>query len=135
WANDPTALISRYYTLYFHSNSETKLYVRQAPNKVCILGMTDQHIALLSAKQQQLPIQVTTKVSANMNIKPGTVLCEVTVGDSHFPIEAHMYGKFLEINPRLLEKPELLLDMPMTEGYLAVIKAQYEDTTKQLEEF
>ena len=134
WANDPTAFLSRYYTLHYHRDNDNKIYVRQAPNKVCILGITDQHPAKANNNGQS--IQIAAKVESSSNVKPNTVLCEIAIGDSQrYEIKAHMYGKLLEINPRLLEKPELVLDLPMTEGYLALIKAQHEDTSRQLEEF
>ncbi|KAG2219145.1 hypothetical protein INT45_002336 [Circinella minor] len=135
WNNDPTAFLSRYYTLHYHRDSENKIYVRQAPNKVCILGITDQHVVKKNNNQDQ-SVQIIPKAESNSNVKPNTLLCEIAIGDSQrYEIKAHMYGKLLEINPRLLEKPELLLDLPMTEGYLALIKAQHEDTSRQLEEF
>ncbi|KAI9490095.1 hypothetical protein BDB00DRAFT_839592 [Zychaea mexicana] len=133
WSNDLTEFLARYYTLHYHRDLDNKIYVRQAPNKVCILGITEQHPAILTNKEQSLKLEAT--LGSNANVKPDTVLCEIVSGDARYAIKANMYGKLLEINPRILESSELLLNKPETEGYLAVIKSQYEDTAKQLEAF
>ncbi|KAI8138452.1 hypothetical protein BJV82DRAFT_630887 [Fennellomyces sp. T-0311] len=134
WTDNPTAYLTRYYTLHFHSeesDSNATLYARQAPNKVCIVGITDRHSVVV----QQKPIKLEATLSSNANVKPETVLCELVTDDARYVIKAQMQGKLLELNPRVLENPQLLLDKPMTEGYLAVIKPQYEDTSRQLSRF
>ncbi|KAI7881537.1 hypothetical protein K492DRAFT_176995 [Lichtheimia hyalospora FSU 10163] len=134
WSKDPTAYLSRYYTLHFHwdkqqdLNREQVVYVRQAPNKVCIVGVTSEHAAL---KQQD--VQVIPKLEAGANVKPETVLCDIVAGDTTYTVRAHMRGKLLEYNPRMTTP--LLQEKTMTEGYLAVILPFHEDPTIQLKEF
>ncbi|KAI9321455.1 hypothetical protein BX666DRAFT_1874706 [Dichotomocladium elegans] len=134
WSTDPTAFLARYYTLHYYVNptqSNHTLYVRQAPNKVCILGVAHDHAALL--QHQDLAIEFQPKLSAGDNVKPDTVLCELVLGETRYEVRAHMRGKILEFNPRLTSA--LLREKPMTEGYLAVILPFHEDSAIQLNEY
>lgn len=134
WSNDPTAYLSRYYTLHFQwdkeadANREQAIYVRQAPNKVCILGVTSGHAAL-----KKDDVQVIPKLEAGANVKPETVLCDIVAGDTTYAVRAHMRGKLLEYNPRMTTA--LIQGKAMTEGYLAIILPFHEDPSVQLKEF
>lgn len=134
WNTEPsTAFLSRYYTLHYHvenNDLDQAVYVRQAPNKVCVLGITPRHPALSAA-----PVRIESALKSWSNIKPGTVILELVNSDHRYPIRAHMHGKLLEINPRLADEPELLSTRTMTEGYLAIISAAHEDTKVQLKEY
>lgn len=138
WLNDPDLYLSRYFSLHYHwddNDYDAAVYCRQAPNKVCVVGVTPNHPALNSGNAQ---VQLVGKLESGKNVKPDTVLCELTNGDDEsvrYPVKAHMFGRLLELNPRLDKEPELLIQQPLTTGYLAVILPAKEDTAIQLKEF
>lgn len=139
WLNDPDLYLLRYYTLHYHWDDESSydaaVYCRQAPNKVCVVGITPNHPVLKNAGTAA--VQVIPQLESGKNVKPDTVLCEISSdgGELRYPVKAHMFGRLLELNPRLDKEPELLVQQPLTTGYLAVILPAKEDTAIQLKEF
>ncbi|RZB39289.1 GCV H domain containing protein [Asbolus verrucosus] len=54
-------------------------------------------------------------------LTPQSILCYMETQDNtQYPIYSGIYGKLLEINDRILENPNLILD-DLNEGFLAII--------------
>lgn len=134
WHKDPTAYLDRYYSLYYKTVDKeqdplaTNVYVRQSPNKICVLGITN-------------PSTDIAKVSLNKSlvgekVKHGTILCELlsVEGAVIGHVKAEMEGKLLELNTRLeKEGCGLLLNgHHMDTGFIAIIMPKIDDTKAQL---
>ncbi|KAL0075402.1 hypothetical protein F4703DRAFT_1744202 [Phycomyces blakesleeanus] len=134
WSNDPNAHLSGYFTLYYHVESEltpTKpdtilgdIYVRQAPNKICVLGLSPSHPFICNV------VLATELVGTKVTYD--TTIAQIIVGQITYLIKARMQGQLLELNPRLKDTPELLWEHTMDTGYIAVIMSRVDDTKQQL---
>jgi hypothetical protein len=70
------------------------------------------------------------KKSGSANVKTNAIICEVFYEKSDMkgqeePFKLNIYagikGKLIEINSKLEENPNLLLEKPLTEGFVAII--------------
>ncbi|KAI9361036.1 hypothetical protein BD770DRAFT_384007 [Pilaira anomala] len=134
WNRDPTAYLSRYYELYYKSVNKdfdplaNDLYVRQSPNKICVLGISNPSTDIEKiVMNQQL---VGNKVTRN------TVLCtfENAQGQVVGHVKAEMEGKLLELNNRFEKEGKSLLFQGhhMDTGFIAIILPKTDDTKVQL---
>jgi glycine cleavage system H lipoate-binding protein len=131
WNNDPTAFLSLYYSLHFKviDKSEDPLssnvYVRQSPNKICVLGIVEP--------PKEYTTIVLSKSLIGEKVKADTVLVEFKNGETVVGhVKAQMDGKLLELNDRL-EEEDLLHSNAMDTGFIAVIMPRSEETSVQLE--
>lgn len=67
----------------------------------------------------------TTLLGAQI-VKPNTVICEIKCKDStdnEVVIEVYsaVAGKVIQFNKKLVQKPELLTQKPLTDGWIAII--------------
>ncbi|KAI9262003.1 hypothetical protein BY458DRAFT_515540 [Sporodiniella umbellata] len=121
WNNDDKAYLKRYFTLYYKDD----VYVRQSPNKICVLGLRQPvaTIKTISFKKELI----------GEKVKKDTVLCEyVNDHDITFQIKANMDGKLLELHQELENDIELLITRPLDLGFIAVIMPKHEDSSVQL---
>ncbi|KAL0081776.1 hypothetical protein J3Q64DRAFT_1756191 [Phycomyces blakesleeanus] len=148
WSNDPNAHLSGYFTLYYHVESEltpTKpdtilgdIYVRQAPNKICVLGLSPSHPFIVSSSslnkddlKKECNVVLATEL-VGTKVTYDTTIAQIIVGQITYLIKARMQGQLLELNPRLKDTPELLWEHTMDTGYIAVIMSRVDDTKQQL---
>ncbi|KAI8967775.1 hypothetical protein BDF20DRAFT_917378 [Mycotypha africana] len=144
WHCDPTAYLHRYYSLYFKkanaSSDAVNVYVRQAPSKVCVLGMSEPPEGIRALK-------LHTELIGE-KVKPDTILCDLMDKDGKLigHVRAEMEGKLLELNTRLTlteeQQEEDMIDSllykekhHMVIGFIGIILPRFEDTAKQLREF
>jgi hypothetical protein len=131
WARYPS-VVQRYYTTYKTSNHQA---VHVHSNSICVLGVDAGHpmlapplrvvsVAYRSHDSKSLlgtdPSTVRGKKKAGaVFVNPRDMVCTVGVSDgSEVVLYACMRGSVVEINHRLIERPELL---GTPEGYVAVI--------------
>ncbi|KAI8068127.1 uncharacterized protein B0P05DRAFT_551874 [Gilbertella persicaria] len=131
WQQDSTAYLNRYYDLYYKQSNDTlatSVYVRQSPNKICVLGIT-QPPAFDSI---HLRVELIGE-----KVKTDTVLCELSKeGQIVGQVRAEMEGKLLELNQRYnTEDPQSLMRDHMDIGFIAIIMPKTEDSAVQLKEF
>jgi glycine cleavage system H lipoate-binding protein len=130
WHQDPTAYLDRYYTLY-HKPSTTEqyasVYVRQSPNKICVLGISQPPANAHSVRMH------TSLV--NNKVKTDTILCDLLdeAGQVVQQVRAEMEGKLLELNSQC--NTLLFNGHHMDTGFIAIIMPKVEDTKVQLKEF
>ncbi|KAG1049774.1 hypothetical protein G6F43_007921 [Rhizopus delemar] len=128
WNKDPNAYLKRYYSLYHKRGQEGEIdvYVRQAPNKICVLG-------LLEPSRDYKSIKFNTELIGE-KIKRDTVLCELLDGEGQTvaSVKAHMEGKLLELHTELVDNLDLLFNRSLDHGFIAVIMPKHEDSTIQL---
>jgi len=130
WAEYPS-LLERYYTPYVTSNSQS-LHVHS--NGLCVLGIDPAH-PQLAPPRKVTRVAYRTHDSKNLLVSdvrgkkkagavfvlPRDMLCEVTLDDgSSFTVYAMVRGSVIEINRRLIDRPELL-GTSTGAGYIAVL--------------
>ncbi|CAO3688787.1 unnamed protein product [Rhizopus microsporus] len=119
WNKDPNAYLKRYYTLYY--KKEDNLYVRQAPNKICVLGLLEASADSIKS------IKFNTDL-IGQNIKKDTVLCELTGSDD----KTRSVQAFMDA---LTDNLDLLFNRSLDYGFLAVIMPKHENSSIQLQEY
>lgn len=120
WNKDDKAYLKRYYTLYYKDD----IYVRQSPNKICVLG--------LRQPSDIKEIKFKTELVGE-KVKPTTVICELMTNENEIiPVCANMEGKLLELHTELAENINLLITRSLDLGFIAVIMPKYEETSIQL---
>ncbi|KAI8374584.1 uncharacterized protein BYT42DRAFT_499188 [Radiomyces spectabilis] len=144
WNEDPKKYLNRYYTIHYYvetkQTQENKpkvgnIYVRQSPNKICVLGFAPDHPIY---KYDPLTSRITVRPCTDVlgkKVKPSTVVCEVDIDGHIYQLQARMGGVLKDLNPRLVKEPQLLWEHGMDEGYVAIILPQFEATEKQLAQF
>lgn len=104
-------------------------------NRICMISLADHHPVIKGAKQvSRIDCKVDGKTDRFKNSASGkgkrgaqrldanSVLCYVECSDgSRYPVYSCMNGKLLEINESLIESPQLLVEKPVGEGYIALL--------------
>ncbi|KAI7879233.1 uncharacterized protein EV154DRAFT_524786 [Mucor mucedo] len=134
WSKDPTAYLDRYYSLYYKTvDTEAdplanSVYVRQSPNKVCVLGIVSPSTDIVKV--------VLNKNLVGEKVKKNTILCEFKDAQDNVVghVKAEMEGKLLELNSRLEKEGTSLLanGHHMDTGFIAIILPRVDDTKVQL---
>ncbi|XP_051139127.1 uncharacterized protein LOC127256935 [Andrographis paniculata] len=117
-------------------------YVRRHANGLCVIGLAPSHVAFKDkggitsvdfnvGKSDRSAIKVTGKRKKNaQNFESNTALCKVCTKDCFYIVRCCIKGSLLEVNERLIEKPELLNSVPGSEGYVAIIMPKPGDWLK-----
>lgn len=127
------SVVDRYFTKKYPPHSNVCLLFHS--NKICLVTMAKNHeIFNRDTPVKAINFQISEKVDRSNNKVSGkgkrggqhigekSVLCKVELEDGTvFPIEAGIKGKLVEINENLLTHPNLIVQRPETEGYIAVI--------------
>lgn len=147
--------IQRYYTQYIIRNCKNiegnNCRLLQHSNSIIVLTLDPSHIALREGAAQldkisfgssrsqgtvfPSPIKVVGKRKKNAMICHADMrMCTITLKDgSVFPIPACVNGFVLEFNELLIQHPELLVQVPLGEGFLAVIDANTKNNFQEME--
>ncbi|KAJ1951639.1 hypothetical protein EC988_003997 [Linderina pennispora] len=121
-------------------------YVRMSPNKLCVIGIADQHPLLDQSRRAEIgqiaSVEFADSVKGSvikgkgkknsLRIAPDTKLCTIatTTGKS-FTVRGAVRGLLMEWNARLETDPGLILRDP-SQGFLAIIKPSTDDDDKIL---
>lgn len=134
WNKDPTAYLNRYYSLYYKTvdnEADTlanSIYVRQSPNKVCVLGIVSPSTDIVKV--------VMNKKLIGDKVKKNSILCEFKDAQDNVVghVKAEMEGKLLELNSRFEKEGTSLLanGHHMDTGFIAIILPRVDDTKVQL---
>ena len=49
-----------------------------------------------------------------------------------FPVRSHVKGKLIEVNERLVKNPELILEKPFSDGYIAIVLPKIPEGVEEL---
>lgn len=132
------SVVDRYFTRIFKTDIMGKFCedqcVLQHSNKICVITVAPSHPLLQCKQIVKVNFQVSTKVNRLDNkvsgkgkkgaqhLQPESLICEVTSSDgSKYSLYSCIRGKLVEVNEKLVTNPQLLLEKPQTEGYLAVV--------------
>jgi hypothetical protein len=113
-------------------------YVHMHPNEIAVAGLAETHPLLAPGHplidkidfdvdgHDASQLCVTGKKKrGGLNCAEDTLLCKVyCVGGAVYPIFARVRAPLITINPRLLKEPNLLMEYPLTQGYVAIFQAR-----------
>ncbi|KAJ7991782.1 hypothetical protein DPEC_G00287440 [Dallia pectoralis] len=143
--NTAPSVIDRYYTRWYKTdikgrNGEDQC-VLQHSNRICVITLAESHPILQNGNTiKSINYQISAGCSRLENKVSGkskrggqfltelAPLCRITCTDEvEYTIYSCIRGRLLEVNESILERPELLLQQPLTEGYIAVILPKIEE--------
>uniref|UniRef100_A0A4W5N573 Protein Abitram n=1 Tax=Hucho hucho TaxID=62062 RepID=A0A4W5N573_9TELE len=116
--------------------------VLQHSNRICVITLAESHPILQNGRSiKSINYQISAGCSRLHNRVSGkskrggqfltefAPLCRITCTDGvEYTIYSCIRGRLLEVNEDILERPELLLGKPSTEGYIAVILPKIEES-------
>lgn len=131
-------MTERYYTPRYQVDFEQKgndFCVLFHSNRICVLTLALTHSILTEHKQvDKIDFQVSSKVDRLNNtvsgkgkrgaqiLTPNSVIFYVNCTDgSKFPIYSCVPGKLVEVNEQLMKNPNLMVERPLDQGYLAIV--------------
>ncbi|CAB1350782.1 unnamed protein product [Coregonus sp. 'balchen'] len=126
--NKAPSVIDRYYTRWYKTDIKGKdcedQCVLQHSNRICVITLAESHPILQNGRAIK---------SINYQIRQFLTefapLCRITCTDGEeYTIYSCIRGRLLEVNEDILERPEILLGKPSTEGYIAVILPKIEES-------
>ncbi|KAF6714572.1 Protein Simiate [Oryzias melastigma] len=140
------SIIDRYYTRWYRTDLKGQLCedhcILQHSNRLCVVTLAETHPVLQNGRTiKSIDYQISNGCSRLNNKVSGkskrggqfltdfAPLCRITCSDeSKYTIYSCIRGRLLEVNENILERPNLLLEKPSTEGYIAVILPKFEES-------
>ncbi|CAH1239069.1 FAM206A [Branchiostoma lanceolatum] len=116
------------------------------PCRVCIVTLAASHPLVADGKTvARVDFQVTEKVNRLDNkvigkgkrgaqwLQESSPLCRVTCTDNtEFTIYSCIKGKLVEVNENLINSPQLLIEKPSSEGYIAIVLPKFGESDKEM---
>ncbi|KAJ8334155.1 hypothetical protein SKAU_G00397940 [Synaphobranchus kaupii] len=140
------SVIDRYFTRWYKTDLKGKPCedhcILQHSNRICVITLAESHPILQKEKRiQSINYQISAGCSRLQNKVSGkskrggqfltelAPLCRITSTDGEeYTIFSCIRGRLLEVNEDILKRPNLLLEKPSTEGYIAVILPKFEES-------
>ncbi|KAM8767735.1 protein Abitram [Acanthopagrus latus] len=144
-ANAPS-VVDRYYTRWYRPDMKGKTCedhcILQHSNRICVVTLAHTHPILQDGRTiKSINYQISNGCSRLNNKVSGkskrggqfltdfAPLCRITCTDeTEYTIYSCIRGRLLEVNENILETPNLLLEKPSTDGYIAVILPKFEES-------
>uniref|UniRef100_A0A8C1JHQ6 Protein Abitram n=1 Tax=Cyprinus carpio TaxID=7962 RepID=A0A8C1JHQ6_CYPCA len=97
--------------------------ILQHSNRICVITLISDGCSLLKNK-------VSGKSKrGGQSLTEFAPLCRITCTDEQeYTVFSCIRGRLLEVNEAILNKPDLLLEKPSTEGYIVVILPKFEES-------
>lgn len=117
-------------------------YIYRHANGLCVIGLAPSHVAFKDkggitaidfnvGKSDRSVMKVTGKRKKNaQHFESNTALCKVCTSDASYIVRCCVKGSLLEVNDRLIERPELLNSLAGREGYIAILMPKPADWLK-----
>lgn len=139
------SVIERYYQPMFFVHEKTSFLEHHCvlvhSNKICLIALALTHPIIKDKKKiKKLNFHVTEKVDrlenkvkgkrkqGGQHLVPNSILCYVDCEDgSKYSIRACIKGKLVEINQLLLSNPNLIVEKPLAQGFIAIILPSLKD--------
>ncbi|ROK35836.1 Protein Simiate [Anabarilius grahami] len=140
------SVIDRYFTRWYRTDLKGKVCedhcILQHSNRICVITLAESHPILQNGRKiKNINYQISDGCSRLNNKVSGkskrggqfltefSPLCRITCTDEQeYTIFSCIRGRLLEVNEAILNKPDLLLEKPSTEGYVAVILPKFEES-------
>ncbi|XP_072980420.1 uncharacterized protein [Typha angustifolia] len=131
----------RYFAVDFLKPGHDQYIYRHA-NGLCVIGLAPTHVALREeggitgvdfnvGKSDRSEMKVTGKRKRNaQHFESNTALCKVCANSTSYIVRCCVKGSLLEVNDRLIKKPDLLNSSAEREGYIAIIMPRPADWLK-----
>ncbi|KNA10010.1 hypothetical protein SOVF_148350 [Spinacia oleracea] len=134
----------RYFAIDFMKAGHDQ-YVYRHANGLCVIGLAQTHVALQAeggvtsvdfnvGKSDRSELKVSGKRKKNaQHFQPNSILCNVHTlhsGDAPYIVRCCVKGPLLEVNNKLIEKPELLNTSAERDGYIAIVMPRPGDWLK-----
>ncbi|KAF5740893.1 protein Simiate [Tripterygium wilfordii] len=142
---NPPSAVEANFVSYFAADfmkSGHDQYIYRHANGLCVIGLAPTHVAFKDeggitavdfnvGKSDRSGVKVTGKRKRNaQSFESNTALCKVCTSTSSYIVRCCVKGSLLEVNDRLIKKPELLNSSPDREGYVAIIMPKPADWLK-----
>ncbi|XP_022802497.1 protein Simiate-like [Stylophora pistillata] len=122
------SVVERYFTRIFKTDIMGKFCedqcVLQHSNKICVITVAPSHPLLRCKQIVKVDFQYITKITiTTLGQKSGLFWMDLKFMLFEILLKGKscIKGKLVEVNEELVTKPQLLLEKPETEGYLAVV--------------
>jgi len=141
------SVVDRYFTRQYSTNyqNDSDMCLLFHSNKICVVTLAPTHNIFkkkLAVKNVSFKIGKELDRSENVvkgkgkkgaqNVNADSVLCIIKCEDNtEYRVKACVRGKLIEVNENLIINPQLLIDKPETEGYIAVILQRLGDKSNQ----
>ncbi|XP_076157891.1 protein Abitram [Alosa pseudoharengus] len=140
------SVIDRYYTRWYRTDMKGKacedFCILQHSNRICVITLAETHPILQNGRSiKSINYQISAGCSRLNNKVSGkskrggqflteyAPLCRITCTDEvEYTIFSCIRGRLVEVNEDILTRPDLLLEKPSTEGYIAVILPKFEES-------
>ncbi|KAL7829523.1 hypothetical protein AOLI_G00304080 [Acnodon oligacanthus] len=140
------SVIDRYYTRWYKTDMKGKPCedhcILQHSNRICVITLAESHPILQNGRKiKSINYRISDGCSRLNNKVSGkskrggqfltefAPLCRITCTDNiEYTIFSCIRGRLLEVNEDILKQPDLLLEKPSTEGYIAVILPKLEES-------
>lgn len=140
------SVIDRYFTRWYRTDLKGKSCedhcILQHSNRICVITLAESHPIFQNGRKiKNINYQISDGCSRLKNKVSGkskrggqfltefAPLCRITCTDEQeFTIFSCIRGRLLEVNEVILNKPDLLMEKPSTEGYIAVILPKFEES-------
>jgi hypothetical protein len=136
--------ISKYFKRYYKVGAQTVMghdqYVYLHANNLAVIGIAPSHpilrtqdkVRCISFKQEKRDLtanQVSgSKKKQAFILRPEVPMCSVTMNDgSVHALSSVIRGKLIEINPKLTQNPNLILESPHDVGYICILHPRSSD--------
>lgn len=104
-------------------------------NRICLISLADNHPIMKERKQiARVNCSINEKTDRLKNaasgkgkrgaqkLTPDSILCYIECEDkSVYPVYSCIKGKLVEMNENLIENPQLLVEKPTEEGFIALL--------------
>lgn len=114
-------------------------------NKICLVTLSESHPVVRNKKTiTKIDFKVSEKWDRSQSkvvgkskkgaqfLLPHSQLCFIECSDeSRYTVFSCMKGKLIEINQQLLNNPQLLVDKPLSHGFIAIVLPGLKDFDEQ----
>ncbi|XP_017768858.1 PREDICTED: protein Simiate [Nicrophorus vespilloides] len=103
-------------------------------NRICMLSLAENHPIMKEKKPiKRINFEIDDKIDRLKNsasgkgkkgaqkLAPDSIICYVETETESYPVYSCIKGKLIEINEKLIENPNLLVEKPVNEGYIALL--------------
>lgn len=122
------------YVVDINANSEDHCVLVHS-NRICVVTLAPSHPVIASKKTiSTINFQIGDKTNRLNNtvqgkrkhgaqgLVPKAILCEIECEDgTKYSVQSCVHGKLIEINENLVKNPQLLVEKPKSDGYIAII--------------
>ncbi|XP_025831214.1 protein Simiate [Agrilus planipennis] len=145
------SVADRYYTVKYctdYSTEENNLdhCISFHTNRICLISLAEKHPIIKDRKQILKIDSVVGNIDRLENkssgkakhgaqkLNPNSILCYIHCSDgSSYPVYSCIKGKLLEINKNIFKNPQLIIEKPRSQGYIALI-LPYLDSFTQIKD-